>query len=281
MVVAAILMILLTLLSSSLKSVQSKAHLVDCSAKMRVLGVGMFSYCADNNDLTPNSWNVMKDFHSPGHYIFRNLWRTYILPDYMGGDTKGGAEKFLSKTGWSLEECREWNKSNVMSCSETIEDWGRGDLENVSWYAGTGTMALNVELVGWGSGDHYVDHLNKIERPDLFAMGFCSSTGWRGNRQTQHKGAYDLTKSGYAASVGAGPVPLFPHGGKTWEWWNQRDNNIYFLDGTANVVKGDGHVSPMMVQDMPGGVVQARRDLTEGSRHFWFGYGEDLGGSWD
>ena len=293
LVVMSTLAILATLLMKSLTSITSKSEMVHCLSRMRGLSMGLASFAGDNNENTVNTDNTIKPFTTinSAHYIFRPVWRTHVLPDYLGADTRGGSQNFptwYKGEGWSVNECREWNESQVLSCPTAINTWGKGDVDAFqggwsSWLVGTGTMALNAEISQeYAMGNKRISNFNQIERPSLFAQGFCSGIGFRGNGGP-HTGPYDLAGSGYGTGVETnGTVPLFPHGGgKVWQWSRQENNTGYFVDGECSTLFGDGHIQSLESFDIPEGSLLGRNDISEESRLFWFGYSENEVGSND
>ena len=294
LVVIAILAVLLSLLTNSLTKLSEMAEQNTCSSRLKQLGTTFAIYAGDYNDSTVSTWNTIANIpgrNPPDHYMYRSVWRNSLVPDYMGGNTKGGPNTYHFKTGWSIDECRKWNEIGVLSCPTALETWGRGDVSaftpdtNEAWMTGTGTMAINNDFGGYTSGARSVTRMGQIESPAVFAMTFCSSVGWRGNITASATGPYDLQRSGYSPVVGGdgNPVPLMPHGGKYWVWTNQSYNLGYFLDGKSGTLFGDGHVGMLYGEDFPGGSAQfgLRNDISKESRLFWFGYSSDYAGNND
>jgi hypothetical protein len=257
------------------------------------------AFFEDHDNKTPHPENlidVIKFIEDGGTYTLRPMWRTHVLPDYLGADTKGGAAAYTEKTGWSLAECREWNRKGDLSCPTAISEWGVGDvdaLKNIKnhkdWTVGTGTFALNAEISSsYGAGKRFILNTHQIEVPSSFYFGFCSSVGYRG--MESDGGPYDLDRSGWGPTIATdqgGQEPSFLHGGSVWRWGRQKFNIGGFLDGRSATLFADGRINMLSPFDFPltaNGASSAhigRKDETESSRLAWHGYREDFVGAGD
>jgi prepilin-type N-terminal cleavage/methylation domain-containing protein len=311
LVVIAIIAVLSSLLTSSLRKTIEKADELICANRMKGVISALYMYCEDHDGSTVNTWNTipmadrtLRGIDPATTWVYRPMWRTYILPDYLGGDTKGGPANFYFKNGWDIDECRRWNNQGLLECPTAVSSWGKGDLNYFStiteqWFVGTGTVALNIEYAdSYQTGARRVTNINLIENAATFGMAFCSATGWRGNSGASATGPFDMIGSGYAPGVGGAdnPIPLFPHGGTEWQWSNsstgRKHNNGYFVNGRCSTLFGDGHYSALSPFDIPGGPLSLglRSDQVNGStasseaqerRLFWFGYSADYTGAND
>src|SRR5436190_8811847 len=72
LVVIAIIAILASLLLPALGHAQSRAQRIKCTSQMKQLGIGFFSFAADNTDRLPPS------AYSTGDYMYQLSWDDYI-----------------------------------------------------------------------------------------------------------------------------------------------------------------------------------------------------------
>ena len=257
-----VIVILTSMLLTALRTGKQRIREVGCKNNMKDIGAAIFSMTTDNSGRFPD---ILKEYNVSYSDLFHNFVK-FKLPGYLGADTGWGIDQ--NGSAWSTAEMTSWNENGPLTCPEAFPLYGEKEIADGTETAFYGTFSIN----GWinlGFGSNVVKSIGEIRSPAEFLVGFCAASGHNQSLSGSKPGYNQKGWSPYSKDS-YGPPNLL-HGRDNddgdWIWtrpWEDRCYGIY-LNGRSNVIKGDGRVEAMGVDDLSYGY--------DGTSHSHYNFG--------